>query len=68
MIGPLSFSQNNKCIIYFKRQYQSRGLGKLKMDGQVKFRLNEDSEKVFYEPKLIDRVEMNEDRLQIQNN
>lgn len=61
MIGPLSFSQNNKCIIYFKDNTKVEGLGKLKMDGQVKFRLNEDSEKVFYEPKLIDRVEMNED-------
>jgi hypothetical protein len=63
VMTTLGFSQNNKCIIYFKDNTKVEGLGKLKMDGQVKFRLNEDSEKVFYEPKFIDRVEMNEGRL-----
>jgi hypothetical protein len=60
LMTTLGFSQSNKCVIYFKESTKVEGLGKFKAEGIIKFRLNEDSEKVFYDPKLIDRIEMNE--------
>ncbi|MFM9988007.1 hypothetical protein [Flavobacterium sp.] len=60
MIGTLSFSQNKKCIIYFKDGTKIEGLGKLRNEGFVKFRLTEESDKINYDSKLIDKVEINE--------
>lgn len=59
-IISFGFSQDKRCIIYFKDNTKIEGLGKLKTDGQVKFRLNQDSEKKFYDHSVIDKVEINE--------
>ena len=65
MIGFLSYSQNKSCVIYFKDGTKVSGSGKLKSDGQVKFKLTEDSEKILYDSKLIDKVEINEEETKL---
>lgn len=52
------YSQNDRCTIYFKDNTSVEGLGKVKVDGNIKFRVNEDSESVIYEPTLIDKLKI----------
>jgi len=57
------FSQKKKCIIYFKDNTTIEGLGKIKSDGAIKFKLNEDSDSKIYEADLIDKIKINENGL-----
>ena len=57
LISFLSFSQNDKCIIYFKDGTKLEGLGKLKSNGQVKFRLDKESDKQNYHSSIISKIQ-----------
>lgn len=58
LVSLSGLSQNKPCTIYFKDNTTIVGLGKLKLDGTLKFRLNEDSKSKFYDGNSIDKVEM----------
>lgn len=57
------FSQKKKCVIYFNDNTTIEGLGKIRSDGAVKFRLNEDSDSKIYAADLIDKIKINENGL-----
>ena len=59
-VFSIGFSQNQRCTIYLKDNTSIAGLGKIKADGNIKFKLNNESESTVYEASLIDRIEMNE--------
>lgn len=61
LVSLSSFSQNKSCTIYFKDNTTLIGLGRLKLDGTVKFRLNEDSKSEFYDAGIIDKIEMEQE-------
>jgi hypothetical protein len=58
-----SFSQNKKCTIFFNDGTRVSGLGKIKIDNFIKFKLNEDAESTIYDPKSIDKITINENGL-----
>lgn len=57
-LSSFGFAQNQRCTIYFKDHKILEGLGRLKLDGSIKFRLNNDSESEIYENELIDKVQI----------
>lgn len=59
-VFSIGFSQNQRCTIYLKDNTSITGLGRIKTDGNIKFKLNSDSDSNIYEAALIDRIEMNE--------
>lgn len=60
LVFSIGFSQNQRCTIYLKDNTSVTGLGKIKTDGNIKFKVNSESESSIYEAALIDRIEMNE--------
>ncbi|WP_099709464.1 hypothetical protein [Flavobacterium sp. 9] len=60
MVSYNSYSQKNKCIIYFKDGTTVTGLGKMKVNGDVKFKLNKDTESINYAQVLIDKIKTSE--------
>lgn len=60
LISSSAFSQKERCTVYFKDGKTSEGLGKLKPDGNIKFRLNKDSESEIYQKNLIDKAAINQ--------
>jgi len=54
------WAQNKHCTIYLKDHTQVTGLGKLKLDGQVKFKAKEGDKATFYQADQIDQVLLNE--------
>jgi len=61
ILSTVAFSQNQKCIIHFKDGKTLEGLGRLKFDGRVKFRLNEDADSEFINSEQISTVEVEND-------
>lgn len=58
-----AFSQNKKCTIFFNDGSSVSGLGKIKVDNFIKFRLNEDAQSINYDPKSINKITINENGL-----
>lgn len=57
------FSQKKKCILYFNDNTTIEGLGKIRSDGAIKFKLNDDSDSKIYAADLIDKIKINENGL-----
>ena len=54
-------SQKQKCTIYFDDNTSITGLGKIKGDNFIKFKLNDEAKSTDYDPMIIDRIVIEND-------
>ncbi|MDP5200648.1 hypothetical protein [Flavobacterium sp. DG2-3] len=54
-------SQKLTCTIYFDDNTSVTGLGKIKSDNFIKFKLNEDAKSTDYDPMIIDKIVIEKD-------